>query len=844
MKKKILFNLFIGIGFIVFLTSAITNASGPGGGYTNAPNESSCVSCHGGSLVTSGSNWDRVNLKGNFVGNGYVPDSTYTMEVTFKQTGRSKFGFQVTSLNSANDPIGTFTNTNSRTSRVTASVNSKTREYIQHTSTGTANVGTDSTRWTFSWKAPNSNVGKISFYVVVMATDNNSTNNSGDIVYSKKFDIDPSNLLPKAQPTTNTSPLCTNNGIVFNGAGTNSPTSYSWRFINGTPTTSTLQNPSVSWGTTGQKLAILTVKNNLGTSAPDTVKVTLLQSPSASIANGASATICKGDSILVSANSVINTSYLWSPINKPTRTVYLKDSGNYRVRVTSNINGCSNFSPNFRLNVLDVPTISISNNKGTSFCGSFKDTFYAQGTNMDTILWYNNNQLIAKTSAKKLFITGNQSSAISAKAKSTTSCLSTVSNLININVVKKVYPSMISSSKTTSTIKLVWTKNQLITGTSYELNNSGNFINVSDSFVELSGLNPATSYQIKLRFSQNNVCQNADSVLNIKTNDCSNISYTLSSTNRVCKGSPLKVELKGLYLANYSVSFNNAAFGLDSSITFNPIKSDTLLIKIIDSSALNCLPIIEKFAYVVDTLFDNNSNPRNQSVCSNVYTYALPSGYSNYKFYKNGILSADGSSNSFEYTNLNDGDQLTAICKINTCEMNYGPVVMNVNESPNPAFTFSRNWYNYTFVATQSNLTSYTWSINNSVINNSNPQLIDLRPYAANSVNVVLKVRNSINCTDSSSQTINVPDFSSIDIQSASNFNTYPNPFKEVLNINSTGVLKSVKVLNSIGQLVFETKDNEEQSLKIDTKDWQKGIYFVYLESETEQIHFKVVKIE
>jgi len=319
MKKIYLRNVLILLPFVVLLTSAIQNNSGPGGGFSNAPSDGNCTSCHGGSIVTSGTIIDKILLKTNFTGNGYIPDSTYTMELTFKKSSTTEFGFQITALNSSNNkPAGTLSLISgaTREQKNTRTVSSDTREYIGHTSTGTSTVATDSTRWTFKWKAPNSNVGKIKFYAVVMATNNNGNNDAGDIVHAKVFEFDLSTLMPVADATCSNLNTCTNYFPTILGSGTNSPTSYSWKFTGASPTTSTDQNPTVKFTSAGIQYAILTVTNGKGKSAPDSLKFTVNTSPIASITNGTSGSICKGDSLLLIGNTASNITYKWNPNNK------------------------------------------------------------------------------------------------------------------------------------------------------------------------------------------------------------------------------------------------------------------------------------------------------------------------------------------------------------------------------------------------------------------------------------------------------------------------------------------------------------------------------------------------
>lgn len=844
MNRKIQFNVIIGLFFIIFLCSAINNASGPGGGYTNAPSESSCVSCHGGSLITSGTQLNSLRFKGNFTGSGYIPDSTYNLEVTFKQTGRSKFGFQITALNAANEPIGTFSNTNNRTSRVTSSINSKTREYIQHTSTGTASVGTDSTRWTFDWVAPNSNVGKITFYVVVMATDNNNQNNSGDLVYAKTFEVNPSSLLPKATASTSTNPLCNNSTIQLNGSGTNTPTNYSWRLINGSPSTSTNQNPTVTWGSSGQRLAILTVKNSKGTSAPDTLRLNLSASPNVFISNGSSANICNGDSIILMANSIANTTYSWTPNLSVGRTIIVKDSGTYRVRATNSTSGCSSISAPFRVNINRSASGVFSNKSNdTNYCDFINDSFFVTGQNIDSVYWYVNGTLYSKTKGSKERISSNQNCTVQARLKSVDGCLSGFVNAFNLKISKKQYPSNITVQRTTSSISIRWNKNIQINQYLYSINQGSFISSTTDSSIIISGLSAGTFYGITIRSTQNNVCQFSDSLLNIRTNDCSDLSYTSNYKNRVCKGDSVTLTINKLFNSRYSISFNNSNYSTDTIFKIKATQSDSIKISIIDSTKLNCSPIQETIHYIVDTIDNEGVGiAQNLSICSDEYTFNAPSIYLNFEFFKNGSPISSGSSSTFKYTNLANGDQLVLRVSNQSCQKTYAPKIIKTFDLPNAEFTVEKNWFNYTFDAEEKSLSQYEWQVDTSKTIGTATLIKSLLAYSGKSLTVQLKTRNNTGCIDSSSQNLTIPDFSNINSDFKSKVKINPNPFNNQLTLSNINSNSTINVFNIHGQLMYEKKLSSENQLEINTNKWGNGIYIIQIQNQFEMSYFKLIK--
>ncbi len=69
------------------------------------------------------------------------------------------------------------------------------------------------------------------------------------------------------------------------------------------------------------------------------------------------------------------------------------------------------------------------------------------------------------------------------------------------------------------------------------------------------------------------------------------------------------------------------------------------------------------------------------------------------------------------------------------------------------------------------------------------------------------------------------------EINNDKNISIYPNPVKNELNITSASTLKSVRIINAVGQEIFEAKVIGN-SYKVNTSSYKNGIYFVQIESE------------
>ncbi|MFT5513820.1 MAG: hypothetical protein ACI8SE_002231, partial [Bacteroidia bacterium] len=276
--KKVVTLLFT-LALLLVSAKSFTYRSGGVQGYTNAPSEGNCTSCHTGTSLNGGggslSNFTLTDAGG---GNGYSPDSTYTLKVKYAQSSKTRFGFSITALDAAKkEPAGTFTITSTRTQKRTKSYSGKTRQYVEHTNAGTATTSSNTAEWEFEWKAPSSNVGTIKFYSVVNATNANGAN-SGDQIYAKIFDMKVEGLSVATANAKDTA-ACSGETVSLLGSGTNTPTSYSWEFPDGSPSVSTKQNPTTSYSGFGKKYAILKVENAVGWSEPDSQIINVIQAP-------------------------------------------------------------------------------------------------------------------------------------------------------------------------------------------------------------------------------------------------------------------------------------------------------------------------------------------------------------------------------------------------------------------------------------------------------------------------------------------------------------------------------------------------------------------------------------
>ncbi|PWJ43729.1 M43 family zinc metalloprotease [Sediminitomix flava] len=88
---------------------------------------------------------------------------------------------------------------------------------------------------------------------------------------------------PVAEFTANTSSILEGQSVIFTDLSTENPTSWSWTFTGGTPASSSLQNPTVTYNTAGTYEVELTASNNDGSSTETkTGFITVTQAPTVS----------------------------------------------------------------------------------------------------------------------------------------------------------------------------------------------------------------------------------------------------------------------------------------------------------------------------------------------------------------------------------------------------------------------------------------------------------------------------------------------------------------------------------------------------------------------------------
>ena len=170
--------------FIVSSGNVFAFSTGPPDEKTGAPNEDTCAQagCHTGN--------DLNVSEGSLVltiPETYIPSEVYTIVVNLARAGQSRWGFEMTALDADGARAGSFEVDDAGNTQL-SEANSK--QYIKHTSAGTAQGTNDTHSWEFQWTAPDTDMGPITFYAAGNASNGNF-NPIDDYIYTAQEESTP-----------------------------------------------------------------------------------------------------------------------------------------------------------------------------------------------------------------------------------------------------------------------------------------------------------------------------------------------------------------------------------------------------------------------------------------------------------------------------------------------------------------------------------------------------------------------------------------------------------------------------------------------------------------------------
>ncbi len=233
---------------------------------------------------------------------------------------------------------------------------------------------------------------------------------------------DPSSPLPFANFSADTLAGCPGLTVHFSDSTLNNPVSWQWSFPGGTPSSSTSQNPIVTYNTPGTyndvKLIVTNANGVDSVMKYSYIAISPQTIPLVTLNNNDS--LCQGQSVQLTSS--YGNSYKWYPTNQLSQTIVSNASNSYAVQVTD-IFGCTTVSDTVRIFVFPLPAtpiISISN-----------DTLFSSSNFGNQ--WYMNSNLMNGETDSILVITDFSATYSVKVIDSISGCSATSSNFVGVD---------------------------------------------------------------------------------------------------------------------------------------------------------------------------------------------------------------------------------------------------------------------------------------------------------------------------------------------------------------------------------------------------------------------------
>jgi PKD repeat protein len=372
--------------------------------------------------------------------------------------------------------------------------------------------------------------------------------------YGNRLFVDNINLtgIPASNPpvasfTTSTTTICSGSTVSFTNTSTGSPTSYNWSFPGGTPATSTLANPIVTYATPGNYTVALTATNSSGNNtSTQTNLITVNALPTVTSTNQ---TICAGSSATLTATgSTAGGTFNWSN-GQTGSSIQVSPTSTSTYTVTYTANGCTSSPATSVVTVNTAPTVTSTNQ---TICAGSSATLTATGSTAGGTFNWSNGQTgssiqVSPTSTSTYTVTYTANGCTSSPATS----------VVTVNAA----PTVTSTNQT-----ICAGSSATLTATGSTAGGTFNWSNgQTGSSIQVS---PTTTSTYTVTYTANGCTSSpATSVVTVNT------APTVTSTNQtICAGSSATLTATGS-TAGGTFNWSNGQTG--SSIQVSPTTTST-----------------------------------------------------------------------------------------------------------------------------------------------------------------------------------------------------------------------------------------------------------------------------
>ena len=274
----------------------------------------------------------------------------------------------------------------------------------------------------------------------------------------------------------------------------------------------------------------------------------------------------------------------------------------------------------------------------------------------------------------------------------------------------------------------------------------------------------------------------------------------------------------------WALNGNNIVSGTNAN--YLPTAAGSYAVKV-TNSATGCLKTSD--VTVLSSSFLMSPNGTNSFCGSQLLT--VPLGSSNgYQWKKDGVNISGATSATYSATALGS---YTCLITNGSCSSTTSATILNTTSAPTgnssqslaPGSTLNSIIITGTNIQWYSSLTSSTPLANTTLLVNGTTY------YASQTINGCVGPRLAVTIQVQ----LGTADFNTIKISYS------PNPVTNFLDVKSNEILKSVSIMNALGQIVY-FKNFNNTDLQLDLSNLSVGSYFVKVQSDEKQSVFKIVK--
>ncbi|MGV1011066.1 MAG: T9SS type A sorting domain-containing protein [Flavobacterium sp.] len=274
----------------------------------------------------------------------------------------------------------------------------------------------------------------------------------------------------------------------------------------------------------------------------------------------------------------------------------------------------------------------------------------------------------------------------------------------------------------------------------------------------------------------------------------------------------------------WTLNGNTIVSGINAN--YLPTATGSYAVKVTDSST-GCTKTSD--VTVLSSSFLMNPNGTTSFCGSQLLSVSLGSS-NGYQWKKDGVIISGATSSTYLATS---SGSYTCVITNGSCTSTTSTTILSTTSAPTgtSSQTFSTGNTLANLVVTGTNIQWYSSSTSSTPLANTTLLVNGTTYYASQTLNGCEGTRLAVTVQVQ----LGIADFNTIKISYS------PNPVTNFLDVKSNEILKSVSIMNALGQIVY-FKNFNNTDLQLDLANLSAGSYFIKVQSDEKQNIFKIIK--